>query len=43
MRVNECKSKVVRFSMYVNVGRMDVRLSGEALKDVDCVVTSKSG
>ena len=31
LRVNVCKSKVTRYSRYVNVGRMHVILNGEPL------------
>ena len=33
--VNAGKSKVMRYSRYVNAGRMDVRLSDEPLGEVD--------
>ena len=35
-RVNVGKSTVMKCSRYVNVGRMDQRLSGESLEEVDC-------
>ena len=35
-RMNLGKSKVMRCSRYVNVGRMDVRLNGELLEEVYC-------
>ena len=34
--MNVGKSKVMRCSRYVNVGRMNVRLNCEALEKVDC-------
>ena len=36
LRVNVGKSKVMRCSRYVNMGRMHVRLNGEQLEEVDC-------
>ena len=34
---NECeKSKVMRCSRHVNVGRIDVRLNGEQLEEIYC-------
>ena len=36
LRVNVGKSKVIRCSRYVNVGRMQARLNGEPLEEVDC-------
>ena len=36
LRVNEGKSKVMRFSRYGNGGRMNVILNGEPLEEVDC-------
>ena len=35
--MNEGKSKVMRCSRYVNVGRIDLRLNGEPLWEVDCI------
>ena len=35
LRVNVGKSKVTRCSMYVNGGRMYVRLNGDPLEEVD--------
>ena len=37
LRVNEGKSKVLRCSVNGNVGRMQARLNGEPLEEVDCV------
>ena len=34
--MNGGKSKVMRCSRYVNVGRMDERQNGEPLEEVDC-------
>ena len=36
LRVNIGKSKVMRCSRYINGGRMQVRLKGEPLDEVDC-------
>ena len=36
LRVNVGKSKVMRYSRHVNVGRMSVRLNGDELEEVDC-------
>ena len=36
LRVNVGKSKVIRCSRHVHVGRMDVRLDGAPLEEVDC-------
>ena len=36
LRVNVCKSKVLRCSRYGNYGRMHARLNGEMLQVVDC-------
>ena len=36
LRVNVCKSKVIRCSRYGNGGRMHVILNGEPLKEVLC-------
>ena len=36
VRVNIGESKVMRCSMYVNVGRMYVGLNGKPLDEVDC-------
>ena len=36
LRVNEGKSKVMRFSRYGNGGRMHVILNGQPLEEVDC-------
>ena len=38
LRVNVGKSKAMRCSTYANVGRMDVRLNGEPLEEVVCVL-----
>ena len=37
LRVNESKSKFMRFSRYGNGDRMHVILNGEPLEEVDCV------
>ena len=34
--VNVDKGKVMRCSRYVNMGRMDMRLHGKPLEEVDC-------
>ena len=39
LRVNVGKSKVMRCSRYVNVGRMHVRLNGEPLKKCNVLST----
>ena len=36
MRVNLGKSKVMRCSRFVNVGRVDVKLTAEQLEEVHC-------
>ena len=36
LRVNVGKSKVMRCSRYVNGGRIDARLHGDALEEADC-------
>ena len=36
LRVNVCKSKVMRCSRYGNGGRMHVILNGGSLEEVDC-------
>ena len=36
LRVNVCKSKIIRCSRYGNGGRMHVILNGEPLEEVDC-------
>ena len=36
LRVNVCKSKVMRCSRYENGGRLNVRLNDEPLEEVDC-------
>ena len=36
VRVNVGKSKVIRYSRYIYVGRTHVRLNGETLVEVDC-------
>ena len=36
LRVNVCKSKVIRCSRFANWGRMRVILNGEPLEEVDC-------
>ena len=36
LRVNVGKSKVMRCSRHVNVGRMNVRLNGDQLEEVEC-------
>ena len=36
--MNLGKSKVIRYSRYVYVGRLDMRLNGEQLEEVDCFV-----
>ena len=38
LRVNVGESKVMRCSRHGNVGRMYVRLNGETLEEVDCVM-----
>ena len=39
LRVNVGKSKVMRCSRYVNMGRMQVGPNGEPLEEVDCLST----
>ena len=36
LRVNVGKSRVMRYSRYVNVGRMHVRQNGEPFEEVAC-------
>ena len=36
LRVNVGKSKVMRYSRYINVGQMHVRLNGGPLEEVNC-------